>query len=95
MIINTLISCMHETDHSIVKRSNVQSDVVVVNQCDRNSIEEFDFTNNTGEKCHCKYINTTERGLSCSRNMAIQNGWGDICLICDDDEHLSDDYPEK
>ena len=95
MRLEVLISCMHENDHSIVERSNVQSDVVVVNQCDRESIEEFDFTNKSGEACHCKFVNTTERGLSRSRNMAIQNACGDICLICDDDEFLFDDYPEK
>lgn len=96
MIINTLISCMYESDHSIVKRSNVQSDVVVINQCDRNGIEEFEFKNKKGEICHCKFVCTTERGLSRSRNMAIANaGDADVCLICDDDEYLFDDYPEK
>lgn len=40
MTLNILISCMHQKDASIIKRSNVQSDVVVVNQCDHDSIEE-------------------------------------------------------
>ena len=89
-----LISCMHEKDHSIIERSNVQTDVVVVNQCDKDSVDEFDFKNKKGETCHAKFINTTERGLSRSRNMAIRNAWGDVCLICDDDEWLSDDYAD-
>lgn len=86
---------MHQHDHSIIEKSNVQTDVVVVNQCDLDSISEFDFTNKYGNKCHAKFINTTERGLSRSRNLAIQNAWGDICLICDDDELLDDDYSKK
>lgn len=86
---------MYENDFSIVERSNIQSDVVVINQCDDNCIKEFDFENKKGETCHCKFICTTERGLSRSRNMAICNGWGDICLLCDDDECLFDDYPQK
>ena len=46
MKLNVLISCMHETDTSIVARSNIQTDAVVVNQCDTNSVIEYDFTNN-------------------------------------------------
>lgn len=94
MTFNLLIACMYEKDTSILERSNVQSDVVVVNQCNHNSVEEFDFVNKFGRTCHAKYINTTERGLSRSRNMAIRNAWGDVCLICDDDELLHDDYEE-
>ena len=85
---------MHQTDTSILERSNVQSDVVVVNQCDHDALEEFDFINKKGRTCHCKFINTTERGLSRSRNMAIKNAWGDICQICDDDEVMADDGEE-
>lgn len=94
MILNLLISCMHEKDHSIVERSNVQTDVVVVNQCDKDSVEEFDFKNKKGKTCHAKFINTTERGLSRSRNMAIRNAWGDVCLIADDDEVFDDEIEE-
>lgn len=94
MTFNILISCMHQTDTSIIERSNVQSDVVVVNQCDHDSVEEFDFVNKKGRTCHAKFICTTERGLSKSRNMAIRNAWGDVCQICDDDEWLADDGEE-
>ena len=89
-----LISCMHEKDHSIIARSNVQTDVVVVNQCDHESVEEFDFVNKAGRSCHAKFICTKERGLSRSRNMAIRNAWGDVCQICDDDETFPDEYED-
>ena len=94
MTFNLLISCMHQKDTGIIQRSNVQSDVVVVNQCDRDCVEEFDFINKKGKTCHAKFICTTERGLSRSRNMAIRNAWGDICQICDDDEEIADDAEE-
>lgn len=94
MTLNILISCMHQ-DKNIIERSNVQSDVVVVNQCDENGREEFTFTNKNGRECKALFISTTERGLSRSRNMALRNAWGDICLICDDDESLDDNYEEK
>lgn len=95
MTFNLLISCMHQNDTSIIERSNVQSDAVVVNQCDHDSINEFDFVNKDGRTCHVKFINTTERGLSRSRNLAIRHAWADICLICDDDEILADDCEDS
>lgn len=87
-----LISCMYQFDYSIIERTNVQTDAVVINQCDKEGITDFDILNNKGEKCHIKYINTKERGLSRSRNMAIKNAWGDILYLCDDDELLEDNY---
>lgn len=94
MKLNVLISCMHENDTSIIHRCNVQTDVVVVNQCNIDSVEEFNFRNKKGEVCHAKFINTTERGLSRSRNMAIANAWGDICQISDDDEFFPDNHAD-
>lgn len=91
MSLCVLISCMHQ-DKKIIERSNIQSNVVVVNQCDENRLEEFDFTNEDGNTCHAKFICTTERGLSRSRNMAIRNCDSDICVISDDDETFSDGY---
>lgn len=88
-----LISCMFQ-DKDIIMRSNVRSDVVVVNQCDIDSKEDFIFTDSDGKKHRALFINTTERGLSKSRNMAIRNALGDVCLICDDDEWLVDNVEQ-
>lgn len=95
MNVQVLISCMFDSNHSIIKRTNLQSDAIVVNQCDNNSIETIGFYNRKGERCKVIYINTTERGLSKSRNLAISHSYCGICLICDDDEVLDDDYVEK
>lgn len=95
LTLQVLISCMRQTDYSIINRTNIQSDVIVVNQCDTDTHNELSFEVNTGEKRHAFFISTTERGLSRSRNMAIRNSTVDICLICDDDEILDDDYPQK
>ena len=89
-----LLSCMQQKDKTIVEKSNVQTDCVVINQCDINLIEEYDFENKEGRLCHVKYISTTERGLSKSRNLALSNSNGDICLVCDDDEILDDNYEQ-
>lgn len=95
MKVEVLVSCMHQKDASIIKRTNIQSDVLVVNQCDENKEESFEFTNKNGEICRARMIYTTERGLSKSRNTAIGNATGDICLLCDDDEVMEDNYVDK
>lgn len=81
---------MHMPDNDsimeLVRRTRVSGPAVVVNQCDRDSREQI------GDVL---ILNTTERGLSRSRNMAIANATGDILLICDDDEILDEDYQEK
>ena len=90
-----LISCMHEKDHGIIERTNVLTDVVVVNQCDNDSEDKFCFVDKNGKEHNALFINTTERGLSRSRNMALKNAIkADICLISDDDERLVDNYEE-
>lgn len=92
--IEVLISCMFQEGKDIIQKSNIQSDVLVINQCDEDSTQSFHFINNQGKTCLARVINTTERGLSKSRNKAISHAHGDICLICDDDECLTDNYPE-
>lgn len=87
MKIEILIATMHQKDYSLLDKLNLQSDAVVVNQCDRNSRNLFNYNN-----YDILWINSTERGLSRSRNMALQNASADICILCDDDERLSADY---
>jgi len=83
---------MHQKNRSIVEKTNIQTDCIVVNQCDTDNVEDYDIKNKKGVLCHIKFISTTERGLSKSRNLALNNCNADICLVCDDDEVLEDDY---
>ena len=92
MTLEVLISCMHQKDTSIVASSNIQTDVVVVNQCDKEELIEEQRKNLNGELFRVRMFNTLERGLSKSRNMAIRNAESDICLFCDDDVLYKDDY---
>lgn len=86
-----LLSCMHEKNKKIITRSNIKCDCVIINQCDENSREEINIDQNQT----CLWINSAERGLSKSRNMAIQNSKADICLIADNDEIFDDDVEKK
>jgi glycosyltransferase involved in cell wall biosynthesis len=87
--LEVLVSCMHEEGEDIIKRSRITTDVLVVNQCDcEEKFQKFD-----GIRRIIR-INTAERGLSRSRNMAIENAKDDICLLCDDDEMFVETYSE-
>lgn len=87
MRIQVLVATMHQTDHSLLEKMNIQSDAVVINQCDREKTEKFEHNGN-----EVLWIDTTERGLSKSRNMALRNACADVCLIADDDEVLKNGY---
>ena len=89
MKLEVLMSCMHQTDFSLVKESCITSDILIINQAEGDSIIEQQIGSQK-----IRMMTTTERGLSRSRNMAIQNATGDICLLCDDDEQFVDGYEE-
>lgn len=80
MAVDILISCMNQTDFSIIDKSNLtKENVIVINQ-NKQSNDILKRNDNQ------TMVNTTSRGLSVSRNMAIDNSTADICLIADDDE---------
>lgn len=87
-----LLSCMNN-DESIIQKSNIQTDVIVVNQTENESVVESTFVNKFGVDCKSIFVNSTSRGLSRSRNLAISmaSKWK-YGLLCDDDEIFEDDY---
>lgn len=85
--VQLMISTMHQTDYSLLERMNVQTDAIVVNQCNRNEIEEFEFRGN-----HIKWISLAEKGVGLSRNTALMRATGDILVFADDDVTYADGY---
>ena len=85
--VEILLSVMHQNDCSIVTSMNLETDILIINQCDKNKYEENIYN---GHKVRMIY--TTERGLSRSRNMALKNAKGDICIICDEGETFCSGY---
>ena len=90
MTVEILMSCMHQQDDALVRRSGITGDVTVVNQCDREGYAEYPTPQGLA-----RIFSTTERGLTRSRNMAIAHARGDLCLLCDDDEVFVPDLAEK
>lgn len=89
MKIEVLLSTMHQVDMHIVERCNIKSDALIINQSDINNVNEI-----VDHNRKIRMISTTERGLSNSRNMALENATGDVCILCDDDVVYCDQYVE-
>lgn len=89
MRVQVLVAAMNQHDHSLLDKMNIQSDVIVGNQCDRNSIEEFEYHGN-----RAVYLNFAERGVGLNRNNALMRATGDICLFADDDMEYENNYVE-
>ena len=78
---------MNQVDFSLVDKINIDSDALIINQCNDNGYLE------TYKDSHTiKLISINSRGLSKSRNEAIRNATGDICILCDDDVRYKDEY---
>ena len=95
MKVEILQSCMFSTPDKMLESSKNPCDTIVINQADINDIEERTLTESNGRPFSYRFITTTERGLSKSRNMAIRNSHADVCLISDDDEIFEPDIKEK
>ncbi len=90
MKLDVLLSCMHQTDATLIDKSNIVGDAIVINQCD--TAGEFEYSTERG---NVKFYSVTDRGLTKSRNMAIKKSNADVCLLCDDDEQFVTDYDKK
>ncbi len=89
MTLEVLMSCMHQSDDTLVRNSQLTGNVLMINQCDHEDYVEYTTVSGT-----VRMFSVKDRGLTRSRNMAITNASGDICLVCDDDEVFVPDYEE-
>lgn len=90
--LEVLITTMHQQDFSIIQKMNIQSDVILANQCDNTRVDEYCF-----DGVHtAKMISTTTRGLSKNRNIAMlySSDDADYIMFSDDDLTFFDGYEE-
>ena len=85
--IEFLISTINRTNFDFLKSIFVNLDlddidVLVINQCEKKYIDKAKELKSTKR---IKIISVQDMGLSKSRNLALSNATGDICLIADDD----------
>ena len=86
-----LLSAMYLDNEDYIDTLNIHTDCVVINQCDKDSFRKVSHTTPSGD-VGVTYIETRERGLSKSRNMAINNCTGPVCILCDNDVEYVSDY---
>lgn len=87
MKIQLLVSAVDKNAVDLTRQMNIQTDTVMVNQCDRYGYEEIE---NHGHKV--QVFSMSERGVGLSRNTALLHASGDICVFSDEDIVLKEDY---
>lgn len=89
MNLQVLVATMHQKDYSLLDKMNINSDAIVINQCDQNSENEIQH-----DEKKVKWFNDSDRGLSKSRNIALKHATGDICILADDDLEYVKNYSD-
>jgi len=89
--LQVLISTMNQTSWlSLITSMNLKNDVIIINQVTSTK----PLPKKTTSKKSVKFLSYKEKGLSKSRNRAIENSNADICIIADDDMHYVDNLPQ-
>ncbi len=90
MKVEVLASAVEQDAAELVAKMNIHTDAVLVDQCGRYGYEEVSVPDG---KVKCFFL--CERGVGLSRNTALLHAQGDICLFCDEDIVLTDDYDKQ
>ncbi len=88
MKVEVLVATMHQNDHSLLQKMNIQTDAVIANQCQRNEYKEIETKFNN----IVKIISTKTKGVGINRNFALLYASKDILLFADDDLVYDDNY---
>lgn len=91
MSLQVLVSTMHQYDcNRLIEKMNIRSDAIVVNQCDYNKFQDFNYK---GKKI--RFLSFEETGVGLSRNNALMRASSDVVLFADDDVVYYNNYEEK
>lgn len=80
MRVQILASVMDQSPGRIAEKMHLDSDAVIINQCDRLGCEEIQYNGH-----NVRFFSFPDRGVGRSRNEAILRADGDICLFSDED----------
>lgn len=89
MRVQVLISTMNQSDYTLLDKMNIQTDAIVVNQCQEDNVCEFMYNNHS-----VKWYSLNEKGVGLSRNTALMRASADILLFADDDVVFCDGYEQ-
>jgi len=78
--VEVLIAGVNQNPELLMEQMNIESDAILVNQCDKYEISSFEHRGRTVRVFHM-----AERGVGLSRNTALMRAQGEICLFSDQD----------
>lgn len=90
MKVQLLVSAVNKDIPALIEQMHIQTDAVVVNQCDR-----YDYQEITDKGSRIQIFSMPERGVGLSRNTALLHADADICVFSDEDIVLSEGYTEE
>ena len=88
MRLEVLLAAVNQ-DISLLDKINLETDIIVCNQCDGTlvGVEKFQYNSHNVE-----WFNFNEKGVGLNRNNALMRSSADICLIGDDDVTYKSGY---
>lgn len=87
MRLEVLVSTMKQSNFDLIKKMNIRSDAIIINQFNSMNYEEV-----VKEYGKIRMYTFNERGVGLSRNSALMRSDADIVLFADDDVVYVDDY---
>ncbi len=87
MSVQLLISCVNENIQELLQKAQLNSPVVIVNQCDKDLQERLEHNGHPVAIYH-----RNERGVGRSRNVALMHADQEICLFGDEDIVYAEGY---
>lgn len=84
-----IVSTMNQTDESICERMRIDSDAIIINQCDK--FEKKTVSHNGHQVV---FLSFDERGVGLSRNNGLMRSEAEIIHFADDDLIFYDNYAE-
>lgn len=88
MTFQIIVSTMNQGNDDLIRKMNINSDAIIINQCGRMAYHEID----NGKTI--KWYDFNERGIGLSRNSGMMRASSDIIQFADDDMVLNDNYAE-
>ncbi len=105
--VQVLVSALNKDINTLPQQMNIETDAVIVNQCERYDYKEFPlrFPDEGKESVadasqtdmpikRIQFFSMKERGVGLSRNTALLHADADICLFSDEDIVLAKGYGE-
>lgn len=89
MKLQVLVAAVNQDKYDLIKKMNIKSDAIIINQCNENKFEEILYERNI-----IKFLSFAERGVGLSRNNSLMRATADIILFADEDVTYNDGYKD-